>query len=52
MENFLVASHIGGTTNEASTNSSVACAEATDDFFSRYTPKFSVPELRNLMVYF
>lgn len=49
MENVLVAPHIGGATKEASTRSSVACAEAVDDFLSGRTPKFVVPELRELM---
>ena len=49
MENVLVAPHIGGATKEASTRSSVACAEAIDDFFSGRTPKFVVPELRDLL---
>ncbi len=49
MENVLVAPHIGGATKEASTRSSVACAEAVDDFFSGRTPKFIVPELRDLI---
>ena len=43
MENVLVAPHIGGATREASTRSSIACAEAIDDFFSGRTPKFIVP---------
>ncbi|MCI8422740.1 MAG: hydroxyacid dehydrogenase [Lawsonibacter sp.] len=47
MENVLVAPHIGGATREASARSSVACAEAIDDFFSGRTPKFIVPELRD-----
>lgn len=49
MENVLVAPHIGGATQEASTRSSVACAQAIDDFFSGRTPKFIVPELRDLV---
>jgi len=49
MENVLVAPHIGGATKEASTRSSVACAEAIDDFFSGRTPKFIVPELRDMI---
>ncbi len=49
MENVLVAPHIGGATKEASTRSSIACAQAIDDFFSGRTPKFIVPELRNLV---
>lgn len=49
MENVLVAPHIGGATKEASTRSSVACAEAVDDFLSGRTPKFVVPELRDLI---
>lgn len=49
MENVLVAPHIGGATKEASTRSSVACAQAIDDFFSGRTPKFIVPELRDLV---
>ena len=49
MENVLVAPHIGGATKEASTRSSVACAQAIDDYFSGRTPKFIVPELRDLV---
>lgn len=49
MENVLVAPHIGGATKEASTRSSIACAEAVDDFFSGRTPNFVVPELRELL---
>ena len=49
MENVLVAPHIGGATREASTRSSVACAQAIDDYFSGRTPKFIVPELRALI---
>ncbi len=49
MENVLVAPHIGGATKEASTRSSLACAQAIDDFFSGRTPKFIVPELRDLI---
>ena len=48
MENVLVAPHIGGATREASTRSSLACAQAVDDYFSGRTPKFIVPELRDL----
>lgn len=43
MENVLVAPHIGGATREASTRSSVTCAQAIDDFFSGKRPKFVVP---------
>ena len=49
MENVLVAPHIGGATKEVSTRSSVACAVAVDDYFSGRTPKFIVPELRDLV---
>lgn len=49
MENVLVAPHIGGATKEASTRSSIACAQAIDDYFSGRTPKFIVPELRDLV---
>ena len=49
MENVLVAPHIGGATREASTRSSIACAEAIDNFFSGHIPKFVVPELRDLL---
>lgn len=49
MDNVLTAPHIGGATKEASSRSSVACAEAIDDFFSGRTPKFVVPELRDLL---
>ena len=49
MENVLVAPHIGGATKEASTRSSIACAQAIDDYFSGRTPKFIVPELRDMV---
>ena len=48
MENVLETPHIGGATREASTRSSLACAQAVDDYFSGRTPKFIVPELRDL----
>ena len=49
MDNVLTAPHIGGATKEASSRSSVACAQAIDDFFSGRSPKFVVPELRDLI---
>lgn len=49
MDNVLTAPHIGGATKEASSRSSVACAEAINDFFSGRTPMFVVPELRDLL---
>lgn len=49
MDNVLTAPHIGGATREASTRSSIACAEAIDDYFSGREPKFIVPELRDLI---
>ena len=49
MDNVLTAPHIGGATKEASSRSSVACAEAIDDFFSGRTPKFVVQELRDVL---
>ena len=49
MDNVLTAPHIGGATKEASSRSSVACAQAIDDFFSGRTPNFGVPELRDLI---
>ena len=49
MDNVLTAPHIGGATKEASSRSSVACAQAIDEFFSGRTPKFVVPELRDLI---
>lgn len=49
MDDVLTAPHIGGATKEASSRSSVACAQAIDDFFSGRTPKFVVPELRDLI---
>ena len=49
MDNVLTAPHIGGATKEASSRSSVACAQAIDDFFSGRTPNFVVPELRDLI---
>lgn len=47
--NVLAAPHIGGGAKEASTRSSVACAGAIDGYFSGRTPKFIVPELRDLV---
>ena len=49
MDNVLTAPHIGGATREASSRSSLACAQAIDDFFSGRTPQFVVPELRDLI---
>ena len=49
MDNVRTAPHIGGATKEASSRSSVACAQAIDDFFSGRTPKFVVPALRDLI---
>lgn len=49
MDNVLTAPHIGGATKEASSRSSVACAQAIHDFFSGKTPQFVVPELRDLL---
>lgn len=49
MDNVLTAPHIGGATKEASSRSSLACAQAIDDFFCGRTPKFVVPELRDLV---
>lgn len=49
MDNVLTAPHIGGATKEASSRSSLACAQAIDDFFSGRTPQFVVPELRDLI---
>lgn len=49
MDNVLTAPHIGGATKEASSRSSVSCAQAIDDFFAGRTPKFVVPELRDLL---
>lgn len=49
MDNVLTAPHIGGATREASIRSSVACAEAIDDYFSGRIPKFVIPELRELL---
>ena len=49
MENVLTAPHIGGASKEASSRSSMACAQAIDDYFSGRTPKFVVPELRDLI---
>lgn len=49
MDNVLTAPHIGGATKEASSRSSVACAQAIDDYFSGRTPNFVVPELRDLI---
>ena len=48
-DNVLTAPHIGGATREASTRSSIACAEAIDDYFSGRVPKFIVPELKFLV---
>ena len=49
MENVLTAPHIGGATKEAAARASVSCAEAIDDFFSGRTPKFVIPEMRDMI---
>ena len=49
MDNVFVAPHIGGQTAEAGVRSSLACAQAVDDFLSGRTPQFVVPELRCLL---
>lgn len=49
MENVLTAPHIGAATKEASARSSVACAQAIDDFFHGRVPKAIVPELRDMV---
>lgn len=49
MDNVLVAPHIGAATKEASARASLSCAKAIDDFFSGRTPKFIVPEIKNIL---
>ena len=46
MDNVLTAPHIGAATKEASSRSSLACAEDIDDFLSGRTPKYPVPPMR------
>ena len=46
MDNVLTAPHIGAATKEASSRSSLACAEGIDDFLSGRTPKYPVPPMR------
>lgn len=47
-ESDYVSLHVPAT-KEASTRSSIACAQAVDDYFSGRTPKFIVPEPRDLV---
>ena len=49
MDNVLTAPHIGGATQEAASRSSVSCARAIDDFFAGRTPKFVIPEMRDMI---
>ena len=46
MDNVLTAPHIGGATKEASSRSSLVCAEGIDDFLSGRRPKYPVPLMR------
>ena len=49
LDNVLTAPHIGAATAEAAIRSSVHCAMGIDDFLSGRTPKYVVPELRDMI---
>lgn len=49
LDNVLTAPHIGAATEEATIRSSVHCAMGIDDFLSGRTPKYIVPELRDMI---
>lgn len=49
LDNVLTAPHIGAATEEATIRSSVHCAIGIDDFLSGKTPKYVVPELRDMI---
>ena len=46
----LTAPHIGGATKEASSRSSLVCAEGIDDFLSGRRPKYPVPPMRAKLI--
>lgn len=48
-DNVIIGPHIGGATQEATTRSSMMCAEGVDDFLSGRTPKHVVPEMRDMI---
>ena len=50
MDNVLTAPHIGGATKEASSRSSLVCAEGIDDFLSGRRPKYPVPSMRAKLI--
>ena len=50
MDNVLTAPHIGGATKEASSRSSLVCAEGIDDFLSGRRPKYPVPPMRTKLI--
>ena len=50
MDNVLTAPHIGGATKEASSRSSLVCAEGIDDFLSGRRPKYPVPPMRAKLI--
>jgi D-3-phosphoglycerate dehydrogenase len=49
LDNVLTAPHIGAATEEATIRSSLHCAMGIDDFLSGRTPKYVVPELRDMI---
>ena len=50
MDNVLTAPHIGGATKEASSRSSLVCAEGIDYFLSGRRPKYPVPSMRAKLI--
>ena len=49
MDNVVTAPHIGGATKEASSRSSLICAQGIDDFLSGRKPEFVVPPMRDMV---
>lgn len=49
MDNVLTAPHIGAATKEASSRSSLICAQGIDDFLSGRRPEFPVPPMRDML---
>ena len=49
MDNVVTAPHIGGATKEASSRSSLICAQGIDDFLSGRKPEFVVPPMSDMV---
>lgn len=49
MDNVLTAPHIGAATKEASSRSSLVCAQGIDDYLCGRKPEFPVPPMREML---